>query len=1380
MQSTNNNVIDNQRCVQQARPGTASVCVPPPISMTNTARRCRQRQEGLQMNRARSLMQNGLDNNVRSPPVRFQPPSERTTRLPMTQRKHGNVGKDRSCMHWGRSNCTKFIVTSVSPQIYDNSWMSCCNGGLSRSKLAVVGDSSMRPLTVSNLGHSGFSSAGARGAIVVEVPELVMFQDGVLVCSECVQDIFTAHPTHTTPKTDVLRAHGTETHMFSFRKRTSNEKTGNLKTISYGARKRISSLSKTYKQQRSHQNHFAMMAAKRRSKNGKGEEPTYFVVDSGCSDHMSNASMECFATYSRVDTPITTAEAGGRLRCAGVGSMMLNMTTTTGSVVTIMLDKVLHVPSLTENLLSVSSLSALDGNGLVTNRHGATIFAGDLHFDAPRNQQGLYELPVRIVRRSQARGTALRAVMNKDQQLTKALDVHRALGHLSLKEIKRLITLSTMISVSERDKQAIMQLQVLPCGDCIAGKAVTTSVPSQGTKERSKLPGDLVHCDSCGPFKEQRLGVRYLQAFIDDCSRHVTLFKNTTLTMSETLDNMRAYDTVMYNTTGRHIRVFRADNGSEFDNTAMKRFCQEKGIRMQFCIPYKHGQNGVAERCFRTVTEAGVTQLLQSKLPYRFLFDACAHFNFSRNRMPSSGNGVSPHELLFGERPPAIRFLPFGCCVRPTIPPSLREKHTSRTESAILVGYAPQSKGGYWIYRPATQKVVMRDDLNPSINEFPGIDNETDAREDLDAFSFDDVYHHDGDDSQEESQNDKHDHHEAVAEEEKENQDDDDMLADDIQDDDDMEDVTEEEGKAWHSSHVPSKFAMIAKIGEAADARFWATALMADVVPEDNPTWAQASRSPDRDKWLEAVAQEVQAHIDNHSFEIVVPPKGAKTIDSRWVFKIKRDADGKIQKYKARMVAKGFQTKEGVHYHETFAPTISSVGAKLVFAVATRLGFHMIQMDVKTAFLIPRLPKNLGKHFMRIPGGFREAFKKLYPDVSVPEGAALDLQSVIYGLKPAAHFWNNDITDTLVKEGLIQSEMEPCLFVKVGADGHPICLVALYVDDLIIAGHVKEVDKVRKSLSKAYPMKDLGFPSTWTGIQVHQGQAGTLHLHQGGYIEQVLTKFGFQDSKPEASPTTSVGLDTITPSTEKEKKEMQEVPFRNALGCLLWLATNARPDIAYAVHQVARRAADPTMEAWTAIKRIFRYLKGTPTLGVTFRRSGSKSTSNDDVLTCYSDTDWAGESSRYTTASSQVYIWGALIANKVKLLKNIALSSMEAELMGYSETGKLGLYIINLLREMHMDHLIHQPVPVYGDNDAARLAVLRQGRTSRTRHIEVRHFWVREKVNEGIFRMERVATEDNPADIGTKPLSAKRFTQLVKKVIKELPAGAKKFKGKKS
>ena len=236
---------------------------------------------------------------------------------------------------------------------------------------------------------------------------------------------------------------------------------------------------------------------------------------------------------------------------------------------------------------------------------------------------------------------------------------------------------------------------------------------------------------------------------------------------------------------------------------------------------------------------------------------------------------------------------------------------------------------------------------------------------------------------------------------------------------------------------------------------------------------------------------------------------------------------------------------------------------------------------------------------------------------------------------------------------------------------------------------------------------------------------------------------------------------------------MEELPFRNVLGCLLWLTTNTRPDIAFAVHQVARRTADPSLAAWKAIKRILRYLKGTPTLGVTFRRSDAE---DEDSIVCYSDTDWAGTSTRHTTASSQVYLWGSIIGNKITQLKNIAQSSMEAELMGYSETAKLGLYIINLAKEMGISHLVKLPIPLYGDNDAARLAVLRKGRTSRTRHIDIRHFWVQEKVNEGIFKMMRVDTTDNPADIGTKPLSPKTFIHLVRMVIQELPNAGKKKK----
>ena len=1118
-----------------------------------------------------------------------------------------------------------------------------------------------------------------------------------------------------------------------------------------------------------------------------------FVVDSGCSDHMSNAPKVCFSSYQRIDSRINTADSGKRIKCVGVGTMNIIVRDTEGKTLQVKLERVLHVPGLTANLLSVSAISSTGTNGLFTNKNGAVLIFGHRRVAAPQDEYGLYRLPVSLTQCDAPCKVAFYSNSNEDKTLKQALGIHRALGHKSLKEIKRLLTLSGMVRITEKAKQSVLQLQELPCNDCLTGKAVTTSLPKVGTHERSKKPGEIVHSDSCGPFQEQRGGRRYLQSFIDDHSRYTVVYKNATLTMRETLQNIEEYDKQLFNRTGKHIGVFRADNGSEFDNHEVRAYCRANGIRMQFCIPYKHGQNGVAERFFRTITEAGVTQLSQSGLPARFLFDACVHFNYVRNITPAAGADVSPHERFYGVRPPMIRLLPFGCQINPTIPPSLREKHTYRTEMAILLGYAAKSKGGYLVYRPTTKQVVVRDDVSPMVDVFPGIDEEESDMHDLDLLSFDDVYYGSKEMVEEEqahdeivkedgpmvaSNDDEMDVDVAVSQ-----PDDSDGLSnppDDDDEDDDMEDVTDESAKSWHERHVPSEFALIANGQCEEKIREWA--LAASAIPDDNPTWGEAMSSPNRVDWKNAVVQELQAHLDNHSFDVVSLPEGQKTIASRWVLTIKRNADGKLLKYKGRMVAKGFQTKYGVHYFETFAPTISSTAARMVIAVAVQMNFRMIQMDVKTAFLIPRLPEELGKHYMRMPEGFEDAYKTIYPNKELPKNAVLDLKSVIYGLKPAARFWNNDLSATLIGLGLKQSEFEPCLFVKMDkSNDKPIGMVAVYVDDLIVSGSSGEVERIRKALTATYPMKDLGFPSTWTGVQVHVGVDGALHMHQGGYVEQILQKFGFQESSPEASPTTAVALDTSTPTTDEEKAEMVDIPFRNALGCLLWLTTNTRPDIAFAVHQVARRAADPSPEAWRAIKRILRYLKGTPNLGITFRRSNnSKSKEERDVMICLSDTDWAGDTTRHTTASSQVYLWGAIIAQKIKQLKNIALSSMEAELMGYSETGKLGIYILHLAEEMGIDNIINKPIPLYGDNDAARLAVIREGRTSKTRHIEVRHYWIREKVQKGIFRMERVSTEDNSADIGTKPLGPKRFIKLVKMVVTDLPGGTKNFKNKKT
>ena len=187
-------------------------------------------------------------------------------------------------------------------------------------------------------------------------------------------------------------------------------------------------------------------------------------------------------------------------------------------------------------------------------------------------------------------------------------------------------------------------------------------------------------------------------------------------------------DQELYNRTGRHVQVLRCDNGSEYDNTAVRAYCKENGITLQFCVPYRKGQNGHAERYNRTLTEGGLAQLSQSGLSYDFLFDSCLHYAFTRNRTPAGGNdpsfGIrSPDERYYATRQAPIQFLPFGCLVRPTTPPSLRVKHEVRTEEAILLGYRLMSKGGYLIYRPSTKTVVIRDEVNPEPDVFPGIVN---------------------------------------------------------------------------------------------------------------------------------------------------------------------------------------------------------------------------------------------------------------------------------------------------------------------------------------------------------------------------------------------------------------------------------------------------------------------------------------------------------------------------------------------------------------------------------------------------------------------------------------------------------------------------------
>ena len=578
-----------------------------------------------------------------------------------------------------------------------------------------------------------------------------------------------------------------------------------------------------------------------------------------------------------------------------------------------------------------------------------------------------------------------------------------------------------------------------------------------------------------------------------------------------------------------------------------------------------------------------------------------------------------------------------------------------------------------------------------------------------------------------------------------------------------MEEVDDETAQRWHQQHVPNSLKMSVDVGQVA--------AMTAVFDPDAPSYTNAIRSPEKNEWKKAMKEEILAHIKNKSFS-VVSTADAKLISSRWVLVKKRGPNGELLRYKGRLVARGFLQQEGVHYNETFAPTISHTAARLIFVIAVHKNWNMKQMDVNTAFLCADLPDD-ELIYMTPPTGFEELYKEM--GHSYPKGSVLKLRSCIYGLRQAAHRWANEMAKALTSFGLRQGQFDACIFTHTNSGGEVDLIVAVYVDDLNLTGTQRMIDEVAAKLNKRFKMKDLGFPSAWTGIEVTKKPNGVVHLHQTGYSQRMLERFGFDACKPQPSPTNILRLDTTTIPTEKEKQEMLQIPFREAVGSLAWLANNCRQDIKFAWHQVARVQANPTLAAWKAVARIFRYIKGTIDYGMTLTTAKMKKNQHLEVI-LHTDSDWAGDSTRQTTSSSTISVGGVIIHHSVKLLKSIALSSCEGELMAASETGKEAMKIKNLIEDIGLKTLFKTPFTMYCDNDSARIAIQRPSQSKRTRHIETRHFWLRNKIEEGVFKLLRIPTEENIADIGTKPLAAPRFIKLRDQLVQPMTT-KKKFYG---
>jgi Reverse transcriptase (RNA-dependent DNA polymerase) len=411
-------------------------------------------------------------------------------------------------------------------------------------------------------------------------------------------------------------------------------------------------------------------------------------------------------------------------------------------------------------------------------------------------------------------------------------------------------------------------------------------------------------------------------------------------------------------------------------------------------------------------------------------------------------------------------------------------------------------------------------------------------------------------------------------------------------------------------------------------------------------TLAEALRRPDADKYLACAIDEVKAHLENKTWKLVRLPNGKHAIGSRWVFKIKRNADGSIDKYKGRIVAKGYAQREGIDYTETFAPTARFGALRTVIALAALEDWELESVDISTAFLNGDINAEV---YMRKPEGL---------EIPGFEGSewVLQLLKGLYGIKQGPRIWSVKLHTALSEIGFQRLESDHSVFVYE-RDGVKI-IVPVHVDDLVLASSSKEaIQRVKNELKQRFKIHDQGPTSFILGVKLERDRKNrTISLSQPAYVKSILELYRMQDCNPASTPMADKAKlsKSMSPVSVEDKKEMAKIPYREALGKLLYLSIATRPDISYAVGVLCRFNDNPGREHWTALKRILRYLKGTTKYKLTYRPSST----SDDPFVTYSDADLGGnvDNSR-STAGFVIAVGGGAVLWSSRLQRHTSLSS---------------------------------------------------------------------------------------------------------------------------
>lgn len=698
--------------------------------------------------------------------------------------------------------------------------------------------------------------------------------------------------------------------------------------------------------------------------------------------------------------------------------------------------------------------------------------------------------------------------------------------------------------------------------------------------------------------------------------------------------------------------------------------------------------------------------LTTSGVPKSFWPEAVNWSTHILNRSPTLAvKNMTPEEAWSGRKPAVDHFRIFGCIAYAHIPDEKRRKLDNKGEKFIFLGVSDKSKA-YKLYNPSTMKIVISRDV---VFDEKGTWswNQNGVKESIPA---------DFDDEEKVQQPMENEHENEVTQNVPT----------------DQSPLTAESQRPQRVRRRPAWMIDYEVTGvDQGDDSLTHFSLFSDCDPT---IFEVAVKEP---KWRKAMDAEIAAIERNNTWELCDLTNGQKTIGVKWVYKTKLKENGEVDKHKARLVAKGYKQEFGVDYKEVFAPVARHDTIRLVIAMAAQNSWPIFQLDVKSAFLHGDLQKEV---FIDQPPGYVKLGN---------EHKVYKLKKALYGLKQAPRAWYNRIETYFLKEGFQKCPYEHTLFIKT-EDGGKMLIVCLYVDDLIYTGNnIEMFGSFKKSMMAEFEMSDLGMMHYFLGIEVVQSSTG-IFISQKKYVREILERFQKKDCNPVNTPS-EYGMKL---NKDNGGKKVDDTIYKQIVGSLVYL-TATRPDIMHAVSVISRYMECPIEIHLLAAKRIFRYLQGTKDDGLFYKR-GEKSD-----LFGFTDSDYAGDSDDRKSTSGYVFMMGTgAVSWSSKKQPIVTLSSTEAEFVAATACACQAIWLKKILKELHFKE--DGPTQIYCDSSSAIKLSKNPVLHGRSKHIDVKYHFLRDLTNDGVINHTYCRSEDQIADILTKPLKSPAFQKLRK------------------